>query len=65
MYGIFLRTALFAAVLSVAACGGSTSTIEQINSQTQQELDLKEAYEKGLLTGEEYEQARARVLKQR
>ena len=59
-----LRAALFAAMFSLAACGGSTKTIQQINSQTQQLLDLEEAYDKGIVTDEDYESTKARILKQ-
>ena len=59
-----LRSALLAVMLSLAACSGSSSTIEQIDNQGQQLADLKEAYDKGVITGKEYDQTKARILEQ-
>lgn len=60
-----LRAAAFATMFSLAACGGgATRTIEQINSQTQQLLDLEEAYDKGIVTDEVYQNTKARILEQ-
>ncbi|MFT4822773.1 MAG: hypothetical protein ACI9DH_001762 [Halioglobus sp.] len=59
-----LRAAVLAVMCSLAACGGNAKTIEQINSQTQQILDLEEAYNKGIVTDEVYESTKARILAQ-
>lgn len=59
-----LRIGFLAVIFSLTACSGSSTTIEQINSQTQQLLDLKEAHEKGVITDKEYERTEARILEQ-
>lgn len=61
---VLLQTALLAVMLSLPACSGSSNTIEQIDSQGQQLLDLKEAYDKGVITAKEYDRTRARILEQ-
>ena len=62
--GIILRAMLLAVVFSLASCSGNSTTIEQIDSQTQQLLDLKEAHSKGVITDKEYDSTRARILEQ-
>ena len=61
------KTALTAAVLAmslgVAACGGSTTTVKQTETQGQQLLDLKEAYDSGVISEREYNDAKKRILK--
>ena len=61
------KTALTAAVLAmtlgVAACGGSTTTVKQTETQVQQLLDLKEAYDSGVISEREYNDAKKRILK--
>ena len=61
------KTALTAAVLDmtlgVAACGGSTTTVKQTETQGQQLLDLKEAYDSGVISEREYNDAKKRILK--
>ena len=60
------KTALTAAVLAmtlgVAACGGSTTTVKQTETQGQQLLDLKEAYDSGVISEREYNDAKKRIL---
>ena len=64
---MFKKTALTAAVLAmtlgVAACGGSTTTVKQTETQGQQLLDLKEAYDSGVISEREYNDAKKRILK--
>ena len=61
------KTALTAAVLAmtlgVAACGGSTTTVKQTETQGQQLLDLKEAYDSGVISERDYNDAKKRILK--
>jgi uncharacterized membrane protein len=61
---IIFRTTLVAVMFSLASCSGNSTTIQKINSQTQQLLDLKEAHSKGVITDEEFDRTRARILKQ-
>ncbi|MCB1696501.1 MAG: SHOCT domain-containing protein [Pseudomonadales bacterium] len=60
-------TALSTAILclSLSACGGSTTktVVEQKETQGQQLLDLKEAYDKGVITESEYKRTKNEILK--
>lgn len=60
-----IRTAFFAVFLAFAlsACGGSNTTVEQHDTQGQQLLDLKAAYDKGIIDEKEYEKTRKKILK--
>ncbi len=49
--------------LGLSGCGGSTTTVKQTESQGQQLIDLKEAYDKGVITEKEYESTRKKILK--
>ena len=60
-----LQATLFAVIFSLTACGGGSTTVQQIDTQGQQLLDLKEAYDKGVITAKEYEKTKAKILKQR
>lgn len=61
-----VRTALVALVLAaglLAACGGETIERKESSATVgQQMLDLQKAYEQGIITKEEYEQAKKRML---
>ncbi len=52
---IILRATLLTVVFGLASCSGNSTTIQQIDSQTQQLLDLKEAHSKGVITDKEYD----------
>lgn len=51
--------------LSLTACGGSSTktTIETTETQGQQLIDLKEAYDKGVINEKEYDKAKKEILK--
>ncbi len=52
--------------LLLGACGGNTSTVQTGNTTVGQELlDLKRAYEAGIITEKEYERAKRRILRGR
>ncbi|TXS94237.1 SHOCT domain-containing protein [Parahaliea maris] len=55
--------ALVASTLVLGGCGGSTTTVEQTETQGQQLMDLKEAYDKGVITEKEYEKTKKQILK--
>ena len=59
----FLGAASVAASLGLAACGGSSTTVEQKETQGQQLLDLQEAYDKGIITEKEYNSTKKKILK--
>jgi uncharacterized membrane protein len=52
------------AVVSVAGCGSSTDVRTHTNATTtgQELLDLKKAYDSGVITKEEYEEKRQEIL---
>jgi uncharacterized membrane protein len=64
------KTVLLASVLvlvfGLSACGGSDTqtTVKTTQTQGQQLLDLKEAYDKGVITQKEYENAKEDILDQ-
>ena len=58
-----LGAAVIAVVLGLSACGGSTTTVKQTETQGQQLLDLKEAYDKGVITEKEYNKTKSQILK--
>jgi len=64
---MFSKTVLGAAVvamsLGLAACGGSTTTVQQTETQGQQLMDLKEAYDSGVITEKEYNETKKKILK--
>ncbi len=63
MYKTLLGATVIAMVLSVTACGGSTTTVKQTETQGQQLLDLKEAYDNGVITEKEYNSTKKNILK--
>jgi uncharacterized membrane protein len=66
---MFKKTMIAASVvaltLGLSACGGggATTKVEARGTQGQQLLDLKEAYDKGVITEKEYNQTRSKILK--
>ena len=52
-----LGAAMIAGVLALSACGGSTTTVKQTETQGQQLMDLKEAYDNGVITEETYQRS--------
>ena len=52
-----------ALALGLGACGGSTTTVKQTETQGQQLLDLKEAYDSGVISEKEYEATKKKILK--
>ncbi len=62
MYKTILGATVIALALSLTACGSST-TIQQTETQGQQLLDLKEAYDKGVITEREYNSTKKKILK--
>jgi ABC-type glycerol-3-phosphate transport system substrate-binding protein len=61
-----LLASVLALVLGLSACGGSDTqtTVKTTQTQGQQLLDLKEAYDKGVITQKEYENAKEDILDQ-
>ncbi|MFV0477542.1 MAG: SHOCT domain-containing protein [Parahaliea sp.] len=50
--------------MALGACSGGDSSIKQTTqTQGQQLLDLKEAYDKGVITEKEYERTKKQILK--
>lgn len=62
MYKTILGATVIALALSLTACGSST-TVQQVDTQGQQLLDLKEAYDKGVITEKEYNSTKKKILK--
>ncbi len=58
-----LGAAVIAAALTLSACGGSTTTVKQTETQGQQLMDLKEAYDSGVITEKEYNKTKSQILK--
>ena len=50
-------------VLGMTACGGGSTTVKQTESQGKQLIDLKEAYDKGVITEKEYKSTKSKILK--
>lgn len=55
---------IIALTLAMSACGGggATTKVEAKGTQGQQLLDLKEAYDKGVITEKEYNKTREQIL---
>ncbi len=60
----FLGAAVVALSLTLAACGSST-TVQQTETQGQQLMDLKEAYDSGVISEKEYNETKKKILKGR
>lgn len=57
-----LGATVIALALTLTACGGST-TVQQTETQGQQLMDLKEAYDKGVISEKEYNATKKKILK--
>ena len=62
MYKTLLGATVIAMVLSVSACGGSTTTVKQTETQGKQLMDLKEAKDQGVITEKEYNSTKKKIL---
>ena len=51
-------------VLGLSGCGGNDTTVKTTETQGQQLLDLKAAYDKGVITEKEYERTKEEILDQ-
>lgn len=58
-----LGAAVVVVALGLSACGGSTTTVKQTETQGQQLMDLKAAYDSGVISEKEYEKTKAQILK--
>ena len=63
MYKTLIGATIIALALSLTACGGSTTTVKQTETQGQQLMDLKDAYDKGVITEKEYNATKKKILK--
>ncbi|MFT6288895.1 MAG: putative membrane protein [Alcanivorax sp.] len=59
----FLGATVIALSLTLAACGGSNTTVKQTETQGQQLMDLKEAYDGGVISEKEYNATKKKILK--
>jgi uncharacterized membrane protein len=61
-----LSAAVFALILTLSGCGGSDTktTVHSKETQGKQLLDLKEAYDKGVISEKEYENTKDDILDQ-
>ncbi|CAA0126282.1 Uncharacterised protein [Halioglobus japonicus] len=57
---------VFALVMALSGCGGTDTrtTVQSSQTQGKQLLDLKEAYDKGVITEKEYEDTKEDILDQ-
>lgn len=62
---IVTSAAILVLAASLTACGGSETktTIQNTETQGQQLIDLKEAYDKGIISENEYEKTKHEILK--
>ncbi len=63
---VFCALSVSVLVLSLSACGGSSTktTVEQTETQGQQLIDLKSAYDEGIISEKEYKKAKKDILDQ-
>ena len=63
---VVLSLSVFALVLGLTGCGGSDTktTVHSRETQGKQLLDLKEAYDNGVITEKEYENTKDDILDQ-
>jgi uncharacterized membrane protein len=61
-----LLASVMALTLGLSACGGNDTqtTVKTTETQGKQLLDLKEAYDKGVITESEYKKTKNEILKQ-
>ena len=60
---LMLALATVAFALALTGCSSTSETnVEQHETKGQQMMDLKEAYETGAITEEEYEELKERVM---
>lgn len=57
---------IVALVVGLTACGGNdtNTTVQTTETQGKQLLDLKEAYDKGVITEKEYKKTKEKILEQ-
>ena len=60
-----LAASIITLTLGLSACGGggATTKVDARGTQGQQLLDLKEAYDKGVITEKEYNKTKERILR--
>ncbi len=63
MYKTLIGATIIALALSLTACGGTTTKVEQTETQGKQLMDLKGAYDKGIITEKEYNNTKKKILK--
>ena len=61
-----LRGSLLALLFALSGCGGNDTqtTVKTTETQGKQLLDLKEAYDRGVITESEYKRTKNEILKQ-
>jgi uncharacterized membrane protein len=61
-----MLASLMTLVSALSACGGNDTqtTVKTTETQGKQLLDLKEAYDKGVITQKEYERTKEEILDQ-
>jgi uncharacterized membrane protein len=61
-----LSASLLACLLGLSGCGGNDTqtTVQTTETQGKQLMDLKEAYDKGVISEKEYERTKERILEQ-
>jgi len=66
MKKMVLLASVMTLVLGLSACGGNDTqtTVKTTETQGKQLLDLKEAYDKGVISEKEYERTKEEILEQ-